>query len=692
MKSEKLMDALGELDDRYLLAVLPEHLKTKKRRWAVVLAAAAMVGLCIFGIGMVDKAIPPKQDDMTEQLAEWTQPELNKLLWEHAGEADRTQLELSELQPFSRFLYDNQNLYEGLLTQEGLQVYLNRVGARSVCVLDAPELGWTVRLQCGMDQEVIDCTEPPKREWRKRVDAAIQTVLDDAAAGKMEQEEAEGVKAAFGSWLQRNCPDTVDWDVIHGQMQQMENHSVKLSAMQEDVRLFDLNWYGGELVEVCWPEKRDEVWYSTYQNMEISVEDAVYFLYERDPDQQKTYFTHWLNFLRAAIPADAKPEEPLTARLAIPILKQFTIEKLDKFAILSDLPNSSDECFTRAELEKTVEELETQREMYPDRNFEDVDVSTWYIGAQIYATNNRYLSGSSPTTFEPEAPISREDLAGMLYRAAIKVCKFDPWEIDREAWMKEYPGVFSEYDLKDQTPMTVKEVIGIFFRYTDQVLGWQDSDHTEPMEWAGYHGLLTNEDGTLKPQQVVTRVQAVHILRQLMNEPYYPTGVPRYYESLPDGTVICTEPMTAQTELDAVQKVTDTYMTQFIQRYYNLSEADLKQYTVLELQERDALPPSVMEQYGDAVQAGLETMELYKNKVDLAVEMREGEKGAENLEVSNILQEITQHGDFAFVKMMQAASFRYPESETGSGLRMDYGLTLLRTEDGWFILSLENRS
>lgn len=691
MKSEKLMDALGELDDRYLLAVLPEHLKTKKRRWPMVLAAAAMMGLCIFGIGMVDKAIPPKQDDMTEQLAEWTQPELNKLLWEHAGEADRTQLELSELQPFSRFLYDNQNLYEELLTQEGLQVYLNRVGAKSVCVLDAPELERTVRLQCGMNQVVINCTEPPKREWRKRVDAAIQTVLDDAAAGKMEQEEAEGVKAAFGSWLQRNCPDTVDWDVIHGQMQQMENHSVKLSAMQEDVRLFDLNWYGGELVEVCWPEQRDEVWYSIYQNMEISVEDAVYFLYERDPNQQKTYFTHWLNFLRAAIPADAKLEEPLTARLAIPILKQFTIEKLDKFAILSDLPNSSDECFTRAELEKTVEELETQREMYPDRNFEDVDVSTWYIGAQIYATNNRYLSGSSPTTFEPEAPISREDLAGMLYRAAIKVCKFDPWEIDREAWMKEYPGVFSEYDLKDQTPMTVKEVIGIFFRYTDQVLGWQDSDHTEPMEWAGYHGLLTGGEKRAAPQDTVTRVQAVGMLRQLTNEPYY-LGVPRYYDALPDGTVICTEPMTAQTELDAVQTVAREYLTQRVQMRYKHAKGDLRKHTVLELQERDALPASIMEAYGDAIKAGIRTMEAYYTLGDLAVELQaENQRVEEEVQAEYTFQEVTRHGDFAFVKVLERGSLPYSNSDAKSLYQKNFNMTLLHTEEGWFILFLDIR-
>lgn len=692
MKSEKLMDALGELDDRYLLAVLPEHLKTKKRRWPVVLAAAAMVGLCIFGIGMVDKAIPPKQDDMTEQLAEWTQPELNKLLWEHAGEADRTQLELSELQPFSRFLYDNQNLYEGLLTQEGLQVYLNRVGAKSVCVLDAPELGRTVRLQCGMNQVVIDCTEPPKREWRKRVEATIQTVLDDAAAGKMEQEEAEGVKAAFGSWLQRNCPDTVDWDVIHGQMQQMENHSVKLSVMQEDVRLFDLNWYGGELVEVCWPEKRDEVWYSTYQNMEISVEDAVYFLYERDPDQQKTYFTHWLNFLCEVIPADAKLEEPLTARLAIPILKQFTIEKLDRIAFPTDLPNSPDQIFTRADLENMVEELQTQAERYRDRKMEDGEIRAWQFGAQMYDVRDEDLPISSSIILNPKTPIGREELATMLYRAAIVACEFDPWEKDREEWMKEYPGVFSEYDLEDQTPMTVEEVIGIFFRYTDQVLGWQDSDHTQPMEWAGYHGLLTGGEKRAAPQDTVTRVQAVGMLRQLTNEPYY-LGVPRYYDALPDGTVICTEPMTAQTELDAVQTVAREYLTQRVQMRYKHVRGDMRKHTVLELQERDALPESIMEAYGEAIKAGIRTMEAYYTLGDLAVELQaENQRVEEEVQAEYTFQEVTRHGDFAFVKVLESISLRHSNSDAKSFYEKNEWMTLLHTEDGWFVLSLENRS
>ena len=692
MKSEKLMDALGELDDHYLLAVLPEHLKTRKRRWPVVLAAAAMIGLCIFGIGMVDQAIPPKQEEIAEQLPQWTQPKLNKFLWDHAGEADRAQLDLSELWPFSQFLYDNQKLYEELLTQEGLQVYLNRVGANSVCILDAPKLGQLVRLQCGIDQVVIDCTKPPKRDWRKSVDTDIQTVLNDAVAGKMEQEEAEGAKAAFGSWLQRNCPDTVDWDVIHGQMQQMENHSVKLSVMQEDVRLFDLNWYGGELVEVCWPEQKDEVWYSAYQNTEISVEDAVYFLYERDPDQQKTYFTHWLNFLRGAIPADAKLEESLTARLAIPILKQFTIEKLDRIAFPTDLPNSPDQIFTRADLENMVEALQTQAERYGNRKIEDTEIRAWQFGAQMYDVQDQDLPISSSITLNPKTPISREELATMLYRAAIVACEFDPWEKDREAWMKEYSDIFGGYDPVDETPVTVEECSGIFCRYADQVLGWQDSDHTEPMEWAWYHGLLTGGEKRPAPQDTVTWVQAVGMLRQLTNEPYYP-GVPRYYDALPDGTVICTEPMTEQTELDAVQKVAREYLMQRVQMRYKQVKGDMRKHTVLELQERDALPESIMEAYGEAIKAGIRTMEAYYTLGDLTVELQMEDKREkeEEVQVEYTFQEVTRHGDFAFVKVLERGSLSYSNSDSKSLYQKNFNMTLLHTEEGWFILFLDIR-
>jgi len=50
VKSEKLLDALGKIDDELVLEVMPAAVQTKKkRRWPMWLAAAAMVALCFFG-------------------------------------------------------------------------------------------------------------------------------------------------------------------------------------------------------------------------------------------------------------------------------------------------------------------------------------------------------------------------------------------------------------------------------------------------------------------------------------------------------------------------------------------------------------------------------------------------------------------------------------------------------------------
>lgn len=49
MRSEKLVHALGEIDDRLILEVIPVPVRRKKRRWQTALLTAAMIALCILG-------------------------------------------------------------------------------------------------------------------------------------------------------------------------------------------------------------------------------------------------------------------------------------------------------------------------------------------------------------------------------------------------------------------------------------------------------------------------------------------------------------------------------------------------------------------------------------------------------------------------------------------------------------------
>lgn len=78
MKSEKILRALGEIDDRLVLDIIPASAQPKKKRWPTILMAAAMLSICMFGayklgfIGLtIKEAVPSTQE--TVSTAEETQ-------------------------------------------------------------------------------------------------------------------------------------------------------------------------------------------------------------------------------------------------------------------------------------------------------------------------------------------------------------------------------------------------------------------------------------------------------------------------------------------------------------------------------------------------------------------------------------------------------------------------------------------
>ena len=51
-----------------------------------------------------------------------------------------------------------------------------------------------------------------------------------------------------------------------------------------------------------------------------------------------------------------------------------------------------------------------------DNPFEDVAAGKYYTDAVIWAFQNGIVNGTTPTTFEPEEPVTREQIATILYR------------------------------------------------------------------------------------------------------------------------------------------------------------------------------------------------------------------------------------------------------------------------------------
>ena len=117
--------------------------------------------------------------------------------------------------------------------------------------------------------------------------------------------------------------------------------------------------------------------------------------------------------------------------------------------------------------------------------FEDVRSSDWFAKAVEYVYSHNLFSGTSATTFSPNAPITREQMAAMLFRYAM------------------YDGL---------TAVALSENL-ISFPDEQQLSGWAMS----AMQWAVGAGIITGTpDGALAPQKNATRAQAAAMLARYL--------------------------------------------------------------------------------------------------------------------------------------------------------------------------------
>ena len=136
---------------------------------------------------------------------------------------------------------------------------------------------------------------------------------------------------------------------------------------------------------------------------------------------------------------------------------------------------------TRGMIVTILYRLENEPAVSGELPFTDVEAGAWYANAVAWAAANDIVNGTSATTFAPNSPITREQMATMLYR-------------------------FAQY--KGMDAVTLQEHLT---GYPD---GDQVSDYAIPaMNWAVGQGLIAGmENGTLVPQGSATRAQVATIL------------------------------------------------------------------------------------------------------------------------------------------------------------------------------------
>lgn len=170
-----------------------------------------------------------------------------------------------------------------------------------------------------------------------------------------------------------------------------------------------------------------------------------------------------------------------------------------------------------------------------DTGFSDVAADAWYGEAVMYCRDNGLMNGTSQTTFTPDATMTRAQLCAVFYRMAgspevsgADVFADTPagaWYEDAILWAGQN-GIMSGYTAASfgpNDPVTRAQIAAILWRYAGQ----PDSDAAEnytdetsipswadtAVDWAQASGTITGmADGSFQPNGRATRAQVAVIL------------------------------------------------------------------------------------------------------------------------------------------------------------------------------------
>lgn len=174
------------------------------------------------------------------------------------------------------------------------------------------------------------------------------------------------------------------------------------------------------------------------------------------------------------------------------------------------------------------------------RKFTDVNVNEWYHPYIDYAVKHSLFGGTSPTTFEPESPMTRAMLVTVLWRYEGQPkgyintfsdvnAKDGSWYIDAVAWAAANGVVNGVGDGKFDPDgrVTREQIATILYRYAQQKSidtsargntgAYPDAAEisayaSDAMRWAVGVGLINGSDGKLLPQGDATRAQVATLL------------------------------------------------------------------------------------------------------------------------------------------------------------------------------------
>ena len=168
--------------------------------------------------------------------------------------------------------------------------------------------------------------------------------------------------------------------------------------------------------------------------------------------------------------------------------------------------------------------------------FVDVRTGDWFYDSVKYVYEQSLMEHTDATHFSPDVDTSRAMIAAILWRLAGEPeaktglpypdCEPDGWYTEAVAWGMEN-GVVMGYgngDFGPEDPITREQLALMLYRYAkaepagDDLSAWADSSSVsvwarDAMAWAVEEGILTGKDGTrLDPAGKATRAEAAAML------------------------------------------------------------------------------------------------------------------------------------------------------------------------------------
>lgn len=161
-----------------------------------------------------------------------------------------------------------------------------------------------------------------------------------------------------------------------------------------------------------------------------------------------------------------------------------------------------------------------------DLPFTDVTSTDWFYSDVKYAYENGLMTGTSGTSFSPEAPVTRGMVMTILARReGIRTDRYTPWYAAGCEWAKAN-GISDGSN--PEAPVTREQLAAMLYRYAalkgrdltaGENLNFTDASDVfayalPALQWATGEKILTGSNGALNPQATATRAQLAAILHR----------------------------------------------------------------------------------------------------------------------------------------------------------------------------------